>query len=261
MTRRKIGLIGHGQIGSYVYRALADDDRFEVVFVHDANADSLRDLPNDLVLDRLEDFAQRGADLVCELAHADVAKRWGATILKESSFFVLSVTALGDAEIEKTLRATAGENRTTVFVPHGGVMGLDAILDGGDSWEQIEIEMVKHPRNLDFRASGIDGESITEPTVLYDGPTRGVCAMFPRNVNTHATLALAGVGMDNTHSRLIANPDDDSAIVAITARGSGVELVMRRSEQITGVTGATTPRSVLESIRRAASNGRDVVFC
>lgn len=261
MTRRRIGLIGLGLIGRYVYDALTRDEAFEIAFVHDNDAARLADLPQDVVLGRLEEFRDREASTICELAHPDVSRQWGETFLEAADYFALSVTALGDAGLERRLRQTARANGTTLFVPHGSVVGLDAILDGGDAWKSISIEMRKNPRNLDFRASGIDGDSISETTTLYDGPTRGVCTLFPRNVNTHATLALAGVGMDRTRSVLVADPHNDAAIIAISAKGSGVELEMRRTESITGVSGATTPHSVLESIRRSVSNGSDLVFC
>ena len=34
------------------------------------------------------------------------------------------------------------------------------------------------------------------PTVLYDGPARGIARLFPRNINTMITCALATVGLD-----------------------------------------------------------------
>ena len=57
-----------------------------------------------------------------------------------------------------------------------------------DVWESVEIVMKKPPANVDCANVGIDPESIKEETVLYDGPTRGICPKFPRNVNTHASI-------------------------------------------------------------------------
>ena len=107
--------------------------------------------------------------------------------------------------------------------------------------------MKKPPANVDCAAVGIDPDSIKEETVLYDGPTRGICPkarptrhpppvarprgpdvpadrrslrpQFPRNVNTHASIAYAGIGFDRTQSLLVVNPEWEEAIVEIHAKG------------------------------------------
>jgi aspartate dehydrogenase len=140
-------------------------------------------------------------------------------------------------------------------------MGLDTIIDGREMWETVKIVMKKNPKNLDFARSGIDPSAIRAETVLYEGPTRGVCPKFPRNVNTHATLALGGVGFERTHSTLIADLTLNAAILEIYARGSGVDLEMKRSEEITGVSGASTPWSVLQSILSTAAKDPGMHFC
>jgi len=199
--------------------------------------------------------------MVCELAHPDVSRRYGTMFLERADYFLLSVTAMADAKLEAELKETALKNGTRLFIPHGGVMGLDAIIEGRDSWEEVSIVMKKNPKNLDFARSGIDPSTITGPTTLYRGPTRGVCPLFPRNVNTHATVALAGVGFDRTHSTLIADPSLNVAILEIYAQGGGVNLELKRSEAITGVSGASTPWAVFRSILNTAPRNPGMHFC
>ena len=76
--------------------------------------------------------------------------------------------------------------------------GMDALLENRDVWESVEVVMKKPPANVDCANVGIDPDSIKKETVLYDGPTRGICPKFPRNVNTHASIAYAGIGFDRT---------------------------------------------------------------
>ncbi|MEM2905594.1 MAG: aspartate dehydrogenase domain-containing protein [Candidatus Bathyarchaeia archaeon] len=54
--------------------------------------------------------------------------------------------------------------------------------------------------------SGFNPSRITQATTIYDGPTRGAYPLFQRNVNTHATVALGGIGFDRTYSTLIVDP-------------------------------------------------------
>jgi len=263
MNKRSIGIIGKGFIGSYVYNEIINNPNspLEIAFVYDTDEDRLKDIPKELILNSIEDFYLLKPDMVCEFAHAQVAKDYGDIILQKTDFFILSVTALADRILEKQLKTTAKKSGTRLLIPHGGVMGLTDIIDGRKMWDEVSITMKKKPENLDFAYSGIDPATITKETVIYDGPTRDLCFQFPRNVNTHATLALGGIGLDKTHSVLISSPDFSNAVVDITANGGGAELTFHRAESIVGVTGTSTPWSVLQSILKTASMKSGFHFC
>ena len=61
---------------------------------------------------------------------------------------------------------------------------MDGIWDGKSELEQVSITTTKHPKSLGNGDPNRTG-------VLYDGPTRGACAEFPRNVNVHACAQLS----------------------------------------------------------------------
>ena len=253
----RIGLIGYGQIGRAVH-AMIDADAsngMEIVFIHDQFAEALQEAPDELVLEDLGDFEQKNPDLIVEMAHPDVTRQWGKTIVEKTNYMLVSVTAMADPEIEQQLQEATAQHGTRVFIPHGGVVGMDALLENRDVWESVDVVMKKSPRNVDCAAVGLDPDEIKEETVLYDGPTRGACPKFPRNVNTHAAIALAGIGFDRTHSTLIVNPEWTTAIVAIHAQGPGIELKVERVEGITGVTGASTPASIYNTVQMIGSTG------
>ena len=256
-TTTRIGLIGYGQIGSAVCGMIDGDDTngMEVVFIHDADPDRLTDVEDELILFDLSEFETRRPDLVVEMAHPDATKQWGPTILAKTDYMGISVTALADAEFENQLRETSLRHGTRAYVPHGGAVGIDALLENRDSWESVHCVMKKPPKNVDCAAAGVDADSITEETCLYDGPTRGACPLFPRNVNTLAAIAYASIGLDRTHATLIVNPEWNTAIVSVHAKSPDVELKIERSEAIAGVTGASTPASIYNSIQMIGSKG------
>jgi aspartate dehydrogenase len=262
-NKKAVGIIGYGLIGSYVYEAIQTnpDLNLSVSFVYDLDPARTASLPEDQVLKQPESFMSRKPDIVCELAHSDVSKQYGAMILEKCDYFALSVTAFSDEELERNLRDVARKSGTRLFIPHGGVMGLDALIDSREIWEEVRITMKKNPNNLDFARSGMDPATIKTETELYRGPTRQVCFKFPRNVNTHATVALGGIGFDRTHSTLIADPSLNAAVMEIHAIGGGVDLVLQRSEEITGVSGASTPWSVFRSIASTAEQKPGMHFC
>lgn len=259
MTQKttRIGLIGYGQIGAVVRQMIENDPHngMEVVFIHDTDARRLDSLPQHLALRDLGDFASHKPDLVVEMAHPDVTRQWGAAILEQTNYMFISVTALADQGMEEKLLEITRRRGTRAYIPHGGVVGMDALRENREVWEEVHVVMKKPPKNVDCARAGVDPASITKETVLYDGPTRGICPIFPRNVNTHAAIAYAGIGFDRTHSVMVVNPAWDLATVSIHAKGPGIELQVERVEGITGVTGASTPASIFNSVQMIGSTG------
>lgn len=257
MSTTRIGLIGYGQIGQAVHEMIDSnaDNGMEVIFIHDQFATTVEGLPGDLVLTDLADFESRRPDLVVEMAHPDVTRKWGTTILEKTNYMFISVTALADQEVENSIEEVTRRAGTRAFVPHGGVVGMDALLENRDVWESVNVVMKKPPHNVDCAAAGLNPDDIREETTLYDGPTRGICPLFPRNVNTHAAIAYAGIGFDRTHSLLLVSPEWTEAIVEIHAQGAGIDLHVARTEGITGVTGASTPASIYNTVQMIGSTG------
>jgi predicted dinucleotide-utilizing enzyme len=253
----RIGLVGYGQIGRAVHQMIDSNPQtgMEVVFVHDQFTDALKDVPGELALEDLGQFENKSPDLIVEMAHPDVTRQWGKTILEKTNYMFISVTALADLQLEKDIEETTQRCGTRAFVPHGGVVGMDALLENRDVWESVDVIMKKSPHNVDCAAAGLNPDEIKEETTLYDGPTRGICPLFPRNVNTHAAIAYAGIGFDRTHSILQVNPAWKEATVAIHAKGPGVDLRVERVESITGVTGASTPASIYNTVQMIGSTG------
>lgn len=257
LANTRIGLIGYGTIGKAVHQRIDADPEngMEIAFVHDADAERLKDLDSDLVLSDLAEFESRNVQLVVEMAHPDVSRRWAPVILEKTNYMFISTTALADKALEQSLQTITRKHGTRAYLPHGGGVGVDALLETRDDWEEVHVTMKKPPDNVDCAAAGIDADSITEETVLYDGPARDICPKFPRNVNTIATIAYASLGFDRTRATLIVDPAWNKAIVAVNARAPGVDLHVERSETISGVTGASTPASIYNSIQMIGSSG------
>ena len=65
----------------------------------------------------------------------------------------LSLTCLAETALERTLLAAAVQNDSRLYVPHGAVIGLDALSKGREMWEEVTITMKKPPRSIDFADS------------------------------------------------------------------------------------------------------------
>ncbi len=146
------------------------------------------------------------------------------------------------------------ESGTSLAIPHGALMGLDSLREWSHQWSEVSITFIKNPANIDFSESGIDPAGIDRETVLYDGPTRGIAPLFPRNINTMITCALATTGLDACRARLVAVPGLNVAIAEVSATGrDGSRLTMRKEQPAVGVSGTEMFASQFASILRAAN--------
>ena len=147
--------------------------------------------------------------------------------------------------------ATADGRR--VYLPHGAILGVDGIADGRGVIREVTIETVKNPKSL--------GRTDTARTVLFDGRTREACGLFPRNVNVHATVALAGIGFDRTRSRIISDPAVSTNSHHIKVAGDGIRFEIQiSSEAGGGVTGKYTPYSASASLHRILDDKSGIHF-
>lgn len=257
MTERTIGLVGYGKIGTSLHERIASSDDLRVSYVYSrGRVDPVVD-DGAAVVDRAS-VAERDVDLVVEAATREAVASLGPELLETSDLLALSTTALADRSVFETLTDACTEHGTRLYVPHGAVLGTDGLQDAREALDEVRIETRKNPSNIDFSASDVD-EPIESETVLYSGPTRGICAEFPRNVNSHATVAVAGIGFDDTKSTLIADPAATEATHRITATGEGTSLQVERASSIEGVTGEYTLSSVWGSVRRAARDDSGTV--
>jgi len=261
---KRIGIIGYGQIGASIYEQVQQlrELHLEVAFVYETDPHKRKSIPAAIAIESMEHAADFKPDLVVEAAHPKAVGQFAEKVLQQTDLMILSVSALADADLEATIRSACRQHGTHLYIPHGATLGLDGLKDGISIWEEVTITMKKNPKNLNFDAvPDIRPQDISSQTILYDGPTRGVLPLYPKNVNSHATLALATLGMDRTRSVLVADPALDVSIIEIDAVGAGTRIHIERSNPIKGVTGKLTILSVMESIKNIFGNQEVIRIC
>lgn len=188
---RVAGLLGRSEAS----RAKALADAFRVRFV--TTLDALIGL---------------GPDVVIEAASHDAVRQHAPALLEAGiPVIVLSAGALCDDELRSHLESLAAKHGATLYVPSGGIGGLDALKAAcAAGVDDVEIVITKPPaawKSIPYvERLGIDLERLGGPATLFAGTAREGVPHFPANVNIAAVLALAGVGFDRTRMKVVADP-------------------------------------------------------
>lgn len=248
---KKVGLLGCGKIGSSLLHKVIASDDVQLVFIQDLFF-SAAAAPCPVIRQADPQF-YREADLIVECATADVLKADISTILAYCDLLMFSVTAFSDESFERQALELCERHERHIYLPHGAVLGLDGLRDARPLLREVRVTTTKNPNSLGLP----DGKR----AVVYEGPTREACRKFPRNVNVHATVALAGIGFDRTYSRIIADPAVTTNSHLIEATGEGVNFSIQvASTAGEGVTGAFTPVSACGSLDRVLEKRAGCLF-
>ena len=254
---KKIGLAGFGFIGSFLYERLKDNKEIQVAAVWEPIAEKTASLNSQLVCEDLDDLGSRSLDLIVEAAHANVVTDLWPRIKFGTDLMIVSMTSLADPEFRSRVEREAGQKGQKIFLPHGAILGLDGLRDGRSLLDAVSITTTKHPQNL-----GITDSKIETPEIVFDGSTLDACKKFPRNVNVHAAIALAGIGFEATRSKVIADPDTNKMHHRIEVNGRGLNWNLEIESFSAGtVTGSYTPESLYQSVATILSerNGFRIV--
>lgn len=233
----QIALIGCGAIGSALLELVKDDAGLQIaaIVVPDGSTEAAQ-----AVAQRLAPGAQVvqavpaiGIDLVVEAAgHAAIAQHVLPALQRGLPCIVASVGALAAPGLAEQLEAAAREGRTQVQLIAGAIGGIDALaaarIGGLDT---VRYTGRKPPQAWKGTPAeqGRDLDSLVAETVIFEGTAREAAAQFPKNANVAATVSLAGLGLDRTLVRLIADPAVRENLHQVEAAGAfgSFELTMR----------------------------------
>lgn len=151
-------------------------------------------------------------DVVVEAASHEAVRDYCCPLLDNGvAVIVLSGGALCDDALRAQLEASAGKSGALLYVPSGGICGLDALkaacIAGVD---EVEIVVTKPPaawKGIPYvEKMQLDLAGLQAPRILFDGPAREGVPHFPANVNIAAVLSLAGIGFDRTRLKVVVDP-------------------------------------------------------
>jgi aspartate dehydrogenase len=152
------------------------------------------------------------AEVILEAAgHAAVREHLVPLLETGKTVVVLSAGALVDDSLRTAAEQAARRSGGQLYVPSGGIGGLDvlkAACAGGV--DEVSIQVAKPPvawKGIEYvEAKRFQLDGLREPLTLFEGPAREGVPHFPQNVNIAAVLSLAGVGLDRTRLKVVADP-------------------------------------------------------
>lgn len=200
-------------------------------------------------IDQVPDHAQ----LVLECAGHSALKQHILPALRRGvECAILSIGALSEAGLPETLEAAALASGTQLHLLSGAVGGIDAIA----SAKQLGIdEVIYTGRKPPLGWKGSPAEQLADlsqlksPLVILQASAREAALRYPKNANVAATLSLAGIGLDKTQVRLIADPGVQDNIHEFEVRGPFGELRMSLSGKPLPDNPKTSTLTVLSALR------------
>lgn len=173
----------------------------------------------------IADLVAARPDVVIEAASHAAVREFGERLLDSGvSFIVLSVGALCDDALRARLEASADRSGAMLYVPSGGIGGLDALkaacIAGADDVHIAVTKPAAAWREIPYvDRLGLDLDRLPGPVTLFEGSAREGVPHFPANVNIAAALSLAGIGFDKTRLKVVADPGLKFNTHYITIRG------------------------------------------
>jgi aspartate dehydrogenase len=221
-----IAIIGCGAIGEAVARYVAgnNDVRISAAIVEPGMESRAREVfGDDVEIGCSFDELSIKVDLAADCAGHPALRQHGEAVLSGGVDLVtVSSGALGDADLYQRLEAAATTGDSQLRVVSGAIGALDALSSASiGKLKNVTYRGRKPP--IGWKGSPaeakLDLDALTEAAVHFEGSARDAALEYPKNANVAASVALAGIGFDDTRVELIADPGVERNTHEIVAEG------------------------------------------
>jgi aspartate dehydrogenase len=218
-----IAVIGYGAVARYLAAAQGPEFVVGAVIARPGRDAAAQDVFGDVPVVSTGGDLPKGLEVVVDCAGHEGLRAHGAAALAAGlPVITVSVGALADAGLQQELTAAALAGDTRLYLASGAIGALDA-LSAASVGALHEVRYVGRKPPMGWRGSPAETRlelaGLSGPEVHFEGSARECALQYPKNANVAASVALAGLGFDQTQATLIADPTVTRNIHEITARG------------------------------------------
>ncbi|WP_153731499.1 aspartate dehydrogenase [Sporosarcina obsidiansis] len=216
----KIGVIGTGNIAQYLLKSINTDGQLEgkITSIFGRNQEvgpRLETQFDTMFYTDFQEFIDSPIDIVVEAATIDVAiQSIEAVLVSKKDMILSSIGAFKDVNFLAAMKEVAQSNGQHIYLPSGAIGGLDLLQSANSvgGLKEVCITTRKSPASLGL-------EPMNEEACIFDGVALHAIEKFPKNVNVALLLSIAGLGVNRTKVRVIADPKVQKNTHTIEAEG------------------------------------------
>ena len=250
---RKLTLVGYGAIGRSLHARLLGHAGVLVdsIVVPQHSVAQVQAAVGESV--KVSTAVPEDAYLLLECAgHGALATHVLQALERGVECAVLSVGALSEPGLPEKLADAARRGGAQIHLLSGAVGGIDAIAAARLAGLTSVTYTGRKPP-LGWRGTPaeqvVDLAALTVPTVILQASAREAARLYPKNANVAATVSLAGLGLDATQVRLIADPTVTENIHEIDVCGAFGEMQITLRGKPLADNPKTSALTVLSALR------------
>lgn len=253
----RIGMLGCGNIGTFLLRTLNENNHDEkIVAIFSRNYEKTKKIANKYgakSFATIEAFLQEDLDIVVEVATIEVVKRTAISVLENKlPLIVSSIGVFSDYSFLQETKKLSRKNNVHIYIPSGAIGGLDILQSANvlDGLQSVQL-ITRKPAHSLSGAGHINGEE-----VVFSGRAKEAIERYPRNMNVAIAISLAGIGVEKTIVKIIADSNigrNNHTIKAVGDFGSFTMEVSNEAMPQNQKTSYLAALSVLSSIKQQSS--------
>lgn len=251
-----IGIIGAGAITQFLLAEINNGDlkKLQVTSLYVRNKkkyDHLSTTYDVQLFDDIYEFLESSIDIVVEAATVEAVQTLIPTVLEKKDVVLISIGALSEETFLREIYDVAETNDRTISLPSGAIGGLDLLQSAHGLGEVNAVSLTTRKPASSFLMDDIEKEA-----VIFKGSAQEAIKKFPKNINVSIILSLAGLGVEETVVKMIADPNinENNHTIHITgAFGSATMSVTNSPMKTNPNTSYLAALSILSTLKNYSS--------
>ena len=219
-------IVGHGTIAGWVAHEVSDDPDIRIAYVlcrPGRERAAEQSIPGAKAVTDVK-YISEPVDFALECAGHDGLTAHGPALLERGiDLAVVSIGAFSDPGVSISLEQSARTGGSRIELLSGAVGAIDALAAArAGGLDDVTYEGRKPPGGWKGSPAEkyLDLDNMSEEAIHFSGSARDAARLYPKNANVAATIALAGLGLDETKVTLVADPNLNSNRHTVVAKGT-----------------------------------------